>query len=213
MFFILKNIYGNTQILGAAMYTSLMNMAVAVFGAMMGTLYLMQRLDITKSQASMINSMLFLGAIVGGPVLGWVSDRLAKRILPMKLSAFIALWIMLLIMYAPITPNLMAVLFFLLGLITAAQVISYALVAENSSPHITAMAVSAISVLTQGGYVCYQNIFSFMLTHFGSMHIEAGVPIYTLMSYQKAACILPLGLAAAYFFVTRLKETHARQVH
>ena len=213
MFFILKNIYGNTQILGAAMYTSLMNMAVAVFGAMMGTLYLIQRLQISKSEASMINSMLFLGAIIGGPLLGWISDRLAQRILPMKVSAFIALWIMLVIMYVPVSSSVMAVLFFLLGLITAAQVISYALVAENSSPQITAMAVSAISVLTQGGYVCYQNIFSLILTHLGPMQVQNGVPVYTLASYQKAACILPLGLAAAYFFVARLKETHARQVH
>jgi MFS family permease len=209
----LKHIYTNSQILRAAMYTSLMNMAVAVFGAMMGTLYLIERLQISKSDASLINSMLFFGAIVGGPLVGMISDRLGKRVLPMKISAALSLWLMFTVIYLPLSPKLMAVAFFFLGLITAAQVISYALVAENSSPEITAMAVSAISVLTQGGYVIYQNIFTFILTHVQQPLIQHGVPVYSLQSYQFAALILPLGLALAYFLVLKLKEEHNRQVH
>ncbi len=73
-----KEAYLNAQTFRAALYASLMNMAVAVFGAMMGSLYLMQRLDVTKEQAAMVNSMLFLGAIFGGPILGWFSDRIGR---------------------------------------------------------------------------------------------------------------------------------------
>ena len=213
LFKTLKSIYSNSQILSAAMYTSLMNMAVAVFGAMMGTLYLIERLQITKSDASLINSMLFFGAIVGGPLVGLISDRLSKRILPMKISAALSLWLMIIVMYLPLSPKMMAIAFFLLGLITAAQVISYALVAENSSPEITAMAVSAISVLTQGGYVIYQNIFSFILTYVEQPNLHNGAPVYSLQSYQFAALILPLGLALAYYLTVKLKENHFRQVH
>lgn len=209
----LKKVYFNRQILSAAMYTSLMNMAVAVFGAMMGTLYLIQRLHISKSEASLINSMLFLGAIVGGPLVGWVSDSWSKRVVPMKLGAVISLWVMLMIMYVPLNASLMGILFFLLGMVTASQVISYALVAENSSPQITAMAVSVISVLTQGGYVVYQNLFSYLLTHMGTTKMVQGVPVYSLNSYQSAAVILPIGLAIAYYLANKLIETHARQVH
>lgn len=205
----LKRIYSNASILRAAWFTSLMNMAVAVFGAMMGILYLIQRLDISKLQASKINAMLFLGSIIGGPLLGWLSDKIGQRVLPMKLSALFSLWIMLAIMYAPLNTFMMGIMFFLLGLITAAQVISYALVAESCSPQITAMAVSVISVLTQGGYVIYQNLFSFILTHVERPVIEEGISQYSLHSYQMAAIILPLGLAIAYFLVTNMKEKTA----
>lgn len=203
-----KSIYMNLNIMKSALYTSLMNMAVAVFGAMMGTLYLMQRLDISKSSASLINSMLFFGAIIGGPLVGWISDHLQKRIMPMKWAAAITLWLILMVMYLPLTPISMGLLFFMLGLVTAAQVISYAFVAETHPPTITAMAVSAISVLTQGGYVVYQNLFSYMLTHVGVVSVEHGVPVYSLQSYQTAALILPLGVAIAYFLSSRLQETH-----
>jgi MFS family permease len=204
--------YLNSQTLRAALYTSLMNMSVAVFGAMMGSLYIMQRLGVDKEDAAMVNTMLFVGAIIGGPFIGWCSDRLGLRVLPMKVSVIISLLIFLIILYVPVSLSLMAVLFFLLGFFTAAQVISYALVAETSPPHITAMAVSIVSILTQGGYIVYQNLFSSILLNSGEMKMVDGVPVYSLASYQTAAMILPLGLILALIVILKLKESHCRQI-
>ncbi len=206
-----KKAYLNTQTLRAALYTSLMNMAVAVFGAVMGQLYLMQRLDISQADAAMVNSMLFLGVIIGGPVIGWTSDKMGRRILPMQVSLLISLGVTLLILYAPVNLSLMALLFFCLGFFTAAQVISYALVAESNTPSMTATALSAISILTQGGYVVYQNLFSQLLQRHGGMHMVNGVPVYSLADYQSAAIVLPLGLLLTLLTLWGLKETHCRQ--
>jgi MFS family permease len=206
-----KKAYLNPQYLRAALFTSLMNMAIAVFGAMMGTLYLEQRLSISSEQASMVNGMLFLGAIIGSPLMGWISDKTGLRIAPMKFGALASLLILLAVLYFPVSLSLMTVLFFLLGLFTSAQVISYALVAESSSPMMTATAVSVISILTQGGYLIYQNLFSVLLTNSGGMHLINGVPVYPLESYQNAAIILPLGLLIAFVMLLGLKETNCRQ--
>lgn len=207
----LKSAYLNPQTLCAAFYASVMNMAVAVFGAMMGSLYVMQRLGVGKTDAAMVNSMLFLGAIFGGPLIGWCSDKLLLRTLPMKLGAFASLVIILVILYAPVSLTLMAVLFFLLGFFTASQVISYALVAESSLPHMTATAISTVSILTQGGYIVYQNLFSWLLLKHGGMSMKNGVPVYSLADYELAALILPLGLVLALLAALMLKETHCRE--
>lgn len=206
-----KKAYLNIQTWRAASYTSLMNMSVAVFGAVMGQLYLIQRLGIDQSDAAMINSMLFLGSILGGPVMGWLSDRLGFRVSPMKISAVISLGIILLILYAPVSFIQMNILFFLLGFFTAAQVISYAQVAENNAPSMTAMAVSTVSILTQSGYIIYQNGFSWLLSQHGGMKIVNGSPVYSLADYQSAAILLPLGLILALWVVWNLKETFCRQ--
>lgn len=206
-----KKAYLNSQYLRAAFYASLMNMAIAVFGAMMGTLYLEQRLAIGSEQASMVNGMLFLGAIIGSPLLGWISDKVGLRVMPMKMGVLVSLAIILIILYLPVTANQMSFLFFLLGLFTSAQVISYALVAESSSPAMTATAISVISILTQGGYLVYQNLFTGLLTSYGEMHLINGIPIYSLNAYQYAAIILPLGLLVALFMLFGLKETNCRQ--
>lgn len=206
-----KQAYLNPQYLRAALYTSLMNMAIAVFGAMMGTLYLEQRLAIGAEQAAMINGMLFLGAIIGSPLIGWISDKMGLRIMPMKAGVIASLLTLFAVLYLPVSVNQMTVLFFLLGFFTSAQVISYALVAESSSPVMTATAVSVISILTQGGYLIYQNVFSSLLTQYGGMQLINDVPVYLLEAYQYAATILPLGLIVAFVLLLGLKETYCRQ--
>ncbi|MFY7697859.1 MAG: MFS transporter [Legionella sp.] len=205
--------YLNSQTLRAALYASLMNMAVAIYGAMMGSLYLMQRLGVSKEQAALVNSMLFLGAILGGPLIGWCSDRLALRTLPMKVGAMVSLLTMLVILYVPVSLGCMGLLFFLLGFFTAAQVISYALVAESSAPEMTAKAVSIVSIFTQGGYIVYQNLFSYFLQQHGGLQIINDVPVYSFADYQCAAIIIPLGFSLALYVAFRLKETYCRQLH
>ncbi len=203
--------YLNPKILSAAMYTSLMNMSIAVFGAVMGSLYLMQRLDVTKEQAAMVNSMLFLGVILGGPLVGLFSDKLGQRLLPMKIGTIASMITLALILFADVSLGYMCVLFFLLGFFTSSQVIGYALVAESSSTLMTATALSVVSILTQAGYIFYQNIFSRLLLWYGDMHIVAGVPVYSLRDYQTAAMILPVGLLLAFVAMIPLKETYCRQ--
>lgn len=200
-----KKAYLDMQNIRAAFYTSLMNMAVAVFGAMMGSLYLMQRLDISKEEAAAINSMLFLGAIIGGPCIGWISDKLGLRILPMKVGVLLSLLTLCVILYLPVTVFTMKILFLLLGFFTAAQIISYALVAESSPSAMTATAVSCVSILVQGGYILYQNLFSALLIHHGEMKILNNIPVYSLGDYQFAAIILPIGLIIALFCLFGLK--------
>ncbi len=207
-----KKAYLNTQYLRAAFYASLMNMAIAVFGAMMGTLYLVQRLDINAAQASMVNGMLFFGAIIGSPLVGWISDKMALRIMPMKIGVIASLLTLLAVLYLPVSYSMMAFLFFLLGFFTSAQVISYALVAESSPLAMTATAVSVISILTQGGYIVYQNMFSYLLTNHGGMHMINGTPVYLLGAYQYAAIILPIGLLIAFFMLLGLKETRCQHI-
>ncbi len=200
-----KKVYLNLQIIRAAAFTSLMNMGIAVFGAMMGSLYLIERLSIAKEQAALINSMLFLGAILGGPIIGWCSDKLNQRVLLMKIGAIAALMVIVSILFLPVSVNGMKGLFFLLGFFTAAQVISYALVAETNPAAVTAAAVSVVSILTQGGYIAYQNLFSLLLTYHHTIKYTAHVP-YTLADYHYASFILPLGLGLALCLIWRLPE-------
>jgi len=197
----------------AGLYTSLMNLPIAVLGAAMGKLYLMQRLGATQAEASWVNGMLFFGAMLGGPLFGYFSDKLGRRLFPMKLGALFSLITVLCILYAPVSASVMAVLFFLLGLVTAAQVISYVLVAESSLPVMVATALSVVSLFTQGGYLVYQNIFSKILVKCGGVELISGTPVYPLASYQTAALILPAAFLISLLLTFGLKETFAKPQH
>ena len=206
-----RRAYLNRETFFAGLYASLMNMGVAILGAVMGQLYLVQRLGVEQSTAAMVNGMLFLGAMVGGPLIGWCSDRLGSRLLPMKAGAFVSLLVALAILYAPVSVGGMAFLFFILGLSTSSQVISYAMVAEKSSPVMVASSISLVSMLLQGGYIVYQNAFATVLSLSGSVQVIHGVPVYSLWAYQVAVLILPISFVVAWMMLFGLTETHCRQ--
>jgi MFS family permease len=207
-----KFAYLNFQSICAGIYTSLMNMPIAVFGAVMGSLYLMQRLGIDKEHASMINSMIFFGTIIGGPLMGALSDKLNLRLLPMRLGLVASFIVMLAILYLPVNFTVMGILFFLLGFFTSSQVISYALVAESHHGAIIATALSIVSILTQSGYIVYQNIFAWILAQQQGMQVVSDLPVYNLQAYTHAAIIIPLGFIIAFFALFKIQETYCRKL-
>lgn len=202
--------YKNSQNLMAACYTSLMNMAIAVFGAMVGVLYLMPRLAIDKESAAYINTFLFFGVLVGGPIVGYISDKMESRTLPMRIGVVVSLLIVLTIIYGDVSYSMMKWLFFSLGFFTSAQVISYALVAEGSSPEVVSTSVSVVSLITQAGYIIYQNIFSWLLVSHSSSSKIIQDGVYTLGDYNFAVNILPIGLLLALVCSFGVKETFGR---
>lgn len=207
----IKTVYTNPQTIRAALYASLMNMGIAIFGAVMGCLYLTQRLGINKEQASIINSMLFLGTIIGGPFMGWLSDRIGLRLSPMKFGVITTFITIILILYVNVPVSMMLILFFCLGFFSSSQVISYALVAEISPAVITASAVSIVSIMTQSGYIIFQNLFSMLLIHHGEMQIINNIPTYSSADFQFAASILPAGLIIAALALLGIKETYCHR--
>jgi len=210
----LKLSYGNTQNILAGLYTSLMNMPVAILGAFIGSIYLMQSHNYQRFEAANINSMIFLGTIIGGPVIGFLSDKIQLRKAPMVVCTLLSMCIVVLILYVPnISVLQMETLFFLLGLFSSAQVLSYPLVAENNCLSMTATAVSVVSVLTQGGFILYQNLFSFLLEHQEqAVYTAQNIAVHSSSAYCQALMVIPYGFILAFFSVFLLRETFGRRV-
>ncbi|WP_235379046.1 MFS transporter [Candidatus Coxiella mudrowiae] len=105
-----------------------------------------------RADASFVNSMLFIGTIIGAaPVVGWLSDRIKRRRIPMMVGAVIALFLILLLMYLPYLSLLallvLLIIFWGLGFIISTQIISYPLIAESNPLALTGTAEGMASVL------------------------------------------------------------------
>lgn len=196
----------------AGMCVFLLNLPVGLLGGLWGISYLMHTHDISKIHASEISSMLFIGTLVGAPIVGFISDKILLRRPPLFVGALVSLCLVLAVMFLPqLSFYPLFALFFLIGFFTSAQIIGYPLVAENSKRMITAMSVSVVNISVQGGSGLFQPIFGYLLdkhqlmrTHHVSGHLIGG-------DFHWAMWIFPAGLALTMLLVFALPETRCRQ--
>ena len=195
----------------AGFYTSLLNLPVALLGAIWGSLYLEQVQHLSRTQASLAPTMLFVGTIIGCPVMGWLSDKMHKRILPMKLGALLSLLVTLIIIYIPqLSLTTYIILFLLLGFITSTQVVSYPLITETNPKMLTATSVSVVSFCAIGGYAIFQPLFGWLMDLHWSGKIVDNLHIYSAGDFQRALLIIPIGFIVALLACFWLKETNCK---
>ena len=191
-------------------YACLVNLPVGLLGGIWGVLFLMDAHHVSRIEASYITSMLFIGTIVGGPAVGWISDRIGLRKIPMMIGAIVSLVSILFMIMTPHLPfAALILLFLLLGMSTSTQIIAYPTVAENSVPAITAMSVSVVNITTMSGYVIFQPLFGKLMDlHALRLHHAPG--IYSATDFNWAMWIFPIGFIIALAAAYCLRETHCR---
>ena len=201
----------NSQIWVAGLYTNLLNIPILVLGALWGHDYLTTAKSISSTSAITVTSMIFLGMIFGSPLSGWLSDTLKKRKLPMIVGAVLS-FIIILIVYYTHTHNgvYLGCLFFLIGLCTGTQVISYPYFVEVSSPHITATSASLGSTIIVSSGAIFQPLFGYLLQQHAITHNSHHT--YTAANYEHAFIIFPIAFAMAIVLSLFLKETKCQHI-
>ncbi len=195
-------------------YTCMMNLPMAVLGALWGILYLEQIHHLPDASAAWITSMLFVGTIIGAPLAGLISDKLSRRKLPMLLGTVVSFILVMLIIQVPMHSFVtLLTLFFLLGLTTSTQVISYPTIAESNSHALTATSVSVVSFTTISGYAWSQPLFGSLMDWHWNGLMQGGHAIYSAINFKTALLILPIGFLIAFVAALMLKETYCKNIN
>lgn len=197
------------QNVAAALYTCLMNTPIIVIGALAGSLFLQQVHHLNSHEAAIISMGVFAGTIVGGPLVGWWSDRIGYRRLPMiigVIGAFALIVIMMSVANIPVWQWF--ALFFGLGFFSSTQVLSYPTVAESNPAILTATAVSVVGIITQGGAAIAQSFFGYLLKQNWMGEYANQIPLYSAADYHHAFLMIPIGFAVAFVAALVIKETN-----
>lgn len=196
----------------AGIYCCLMNLPIAVFGGLWGVMYLTHVQNLSKIQASYIISALFAGTVIGAPLAGWISDKMGNRRKPMMIGAVISLVLIAVIMLAQqLSISSLLTVFFLLGLFTSTQVISYALVAESSPRVITAMAVSVVNISVMSGGWIFEPVYGYLLDKHAMIRLHQLSTQFIASDFQWAAWLFPVAFIIAFFAVILIHETYNAQ--
>lgn len=207
----LYTIMRSPQVWFASLYAGLMFVPTTGFGQLWGVPYFSERYDIGKDVSGLLVSMIFFGWALGGPLFGWVSDRIGRRKIPMGIAAVATLCVMLAILFLPVSINVMRILMFLLGAFSSGFILAFSVVREINAPLLTGTAIGFINTLNNASGALAQPIVGKVLDYLwdGSLRAD-GSPLYSLASYNQALMFLPVCLLVALILVPIIKETFCR---
>jgi len=192
----------------AGLYTSCLNLPIMVLCALWGASYLQEVHQLTAIAASNIVSLIFMGSIVGCPLVGWLSDSMGRR-KPLMLAGAIAtlLTVIPLFMGIALSETVLGVLFFALGLFTSTQVIAYPLIAESNRIDNTGVATGMASVIIMGGGGVGQVLFGLLMRqHAGDVTQQ-----YSIADFQFAMWMFPIAAVVALSAILLTRETNCER--
>jgi len=195
------------------LYTCFLNLPIFIFGAAFGLRYLEQMQGLTENQAAIVIDLMFLGAMLGAPILGWISDRIRLRKLPMIISALISLALIFVSMYEVNVSFLYAsVLFLSIGFFTSSQVITYPVVAESNKPAIVGTGFGMASTLIMSGGSLGIPLFGWLLDLHWKGATMHSVPFHSIAEYQFALWMIPIAFILGIIAVGFGKETCCKHI-
>ncbi len=203
----MRRAYGRKQNWFCGVYTDLMNLPIFLLGGLWGGLYLTQIEGMPRDVATHISGMLFLGTIIGSPLAGFISDKLSRRKLPMILGAITSFIFIAMLVYMHLNATDLSILFFLLGLTTSTQVLSYPTVTESNPHALTAMSVSVVSFSVISGGAMFEPLFGWLMDLKWDHTVINGVNIYSNADLHRGLLIMPIAFLVALFVVSFIRET------
>ena len=197
----------NRQNWFAGLYTSLLNLPIMVLCALWGASYLQVVHGLSDIVASNVVSLIFMGSIVGCPLVGWLSDLHGRRKPLMVLGAIATLMTVApLFLNGHLSQLTLSVIFFLLGFFTSTQVISYPLIAESNRADNTGSSTGIASLIIMGGGGVAQVLFGWLMTY----HANSSSTNYTVADFQFALWMFPVAAVAALMATLLIRETYCR---
>ena len=138
----LKYIVRNKQTWLIAIYACCLWAPMAAFASLYGQPFLMHYFHLSTHSSASLIMLMWIGIAVGSPVLGFISDYMGKRRLPLRLAALLGLICFNLLLLMP-TANLIWLTLLLLGAgaSCAGQALSFALIKDNNSAQTKAAAI------------------------------------------------------------------------
>jgi sugar phosphate permease len=204
----IREVVSQWQIWPAFLYFGLVSGAFLAFAGAWGVSFMGDVYGMDKTSASNYVSFAIYGAMAGGIMTGWVSDRLRKRKLPLVVNTILValLWGMVTFMNGGKPPvEILKPLFFVLGFSSTAFILSLAIIKETNSPRFTGI---AISVLNTGCFVGT----AFVTTVMGLIiDISSSAPAVT--QYQRAFLLCLAGSVIGVICTLLLPETGCRNIY
>jgi fucose permease len=211
LFRALRVIFINPQMWLVGIIGCLLYLPSIVLLDVYGISYFKASLNITSQQAANVSALTFLGWIIGGPIIGVLSDKIRRRKLPLLLSSAMTTALLYIIFYYPgLTLYNLSCVAFIAGICCGAHPLCFALGKENNPTELAGTSVAVTNMFIMLGGILFPPLVGKLLDSHATSQMVNGLPVYTLSDYTYALNIIPLGVLLGTILSFFLKETYCR---
>ncbi|MFZ0220047.1 MAG: MFS transporter [Candidatus Aquirickettsiella sp.] len=203
----------NSQTWFIALYSFMVWAPITAFAALWGIPFLVVAYGISTKAASTACTMIWLAIGIGCPLLGWWSDRVNLRGMPLKFAASLGIVGLIPVIYIPHLPLFwLYICLFLFGLAASGQSLAFGVVKDNNHSSVAGTAMGINNMATVAGGALFQPVIGIFLHLNWNGTYHSGSPFYNVEDYRKAFIILPFCYLMAFLIGKFLiRETHCQQ--
>lgn len=209
----LLQVWRNPQSWWNALFAGLLFAPTAALAELWGVKFFRQTYDLSNEMSAMGIGLIFIGWTIGGPLMGWISDKIQRRKVILILSASFSLLFASLVILVPGLPiGILFCLLFLYGFANTGVATAYAVASEINPQAIAGTSVAfanMASVIVGAGF---QPLIGWMLQRNWDGTMLQGVPLYSNSDFRSALLILPACLLLALCVACGVKETYCRRM-
>jgi len=205
----LRTMFSNPQMWLIGIIGCVLYLPSVVFLDVYGISYFKIAHHLTASQAANVSAFTFLGWIIGGPMIGFLSDKMQRRCpLLMVTSAITAIALYVIFYYPGLTLSQLLTTAFIVGVCCGAHPLCFALGKENNPSHLAGTAVSVTNMFIMLGGMIFPPIIGRLLDLHTHHYTANGMPVYTASDYTFALNLVPIGIIIGTFLTLFVKETY-----
>jgi MFS family permease len=197
-----KQLFHNKQVLFIAICGFATWGPIAIFGELWGPSFLISHYHLPEQQAAGLMKYIWIGVAIGSPAMGWLSDFIRSRKIPLYICFSMSLMSTLMIIFVQLSHLSLICWLTILGLSAAAQPITFALMKDHVSSRVigTATGFQNMAVITGG--VILQPLTGYILHLTWNHQYLHGIPHYGSEQFQLALILMPIcaliGLSITY---------------
>lgn len=193
-----------------ALFSVLLYLCVSVLAELWGISFLENAHHLTPLQSGWGTSLIYLGMLIGGPLIGLLSDRTHRRKPYMIGGALLAgLSLALLIFTNDLSLALIYALLFAFGFFLGSQLLSFSLIIELNDPTAKGSALAFNNFITMIGGMIMQPTVGWLLD-IGWGGAKGAVRLYSASDYRFALAALPISCLLSALFALFLRETRGQ---
>jgi sugar phosphate permease len=183
--------------------------ALLTFSGLWGVPYLISHHGLSPGKAASLTSCLLIGWAMGGPVFGWLSDRMGKR-KPLYImgNLIVALGWALVLFNETLSFSQLGIALWVTGFFSGCMIISFAFASE-SVPRALSGTVSGLTNMgVMIGPMLLQPVVGKILDHYWTGTMNQGVRIYSLNAYETGFIPMMAWVILSIVFLIFTKETN-----